>query len=267
MDTKPEITDSAGAVALENIKGDIAFKNVTFSYDEHKHVLKGVDLNIDAGKTLALVGPSGAGKTTLCNLIPRFYEVQNGEITIDGIPIRDITLASLRGSIGIVQQDVFLFSGTIRDNILYGRVTATDDQVVDAAKRANIHDFILSLPGGYDSNIGEKGIKLSGGQKQRVAIARAFLKNPPILLLDEATSSLDNETEIKIQTALADLSVGRTTVVIAHRLTTIQNADEIVVLTDDGIQERGNHSQLIANDGIYAGLYRAQFGGFVPDVV
>ncbi|MBN1686301.1 MAG: ABC transporter ATP-binding protein [Spirochaetales bacterium] len=267
MDQKPEIVDAPGAVVLENVRGAIAFRDVTFSYDEQEHVLKGISLDIEAGKTLALVGPSGAGKTTLCNLIPRFYEVKEGEITIDDVPIRNITLASLRGSIGIVQQDVFLFSGTIRDNILYGRVTATDEEVIDAAQRAYIHDYVMSLPDGYDSYIGEKGLKLSGGQKQRVAIARAFLKNPPILLLDEATSSLDNETEIKIQAALEELSAGRTTLVIAHRLSTIHNADEIVVLTDDGIRERGSHAQLMALNGIYAGLYKAQFEGFVPDML
>ena len=267
MDQKPDIVDSVDAITLENVKGAIQFKDVTFSYDDQEHVLKNINLHIDAGKTLALVGPSGAGKTTFCNLIPRFYEVQEGEISIDTIPIRDVALASLRGSIGIVQQDVFLFTGSIRDNILYGKITATDEEIIDAAKRANIHDYIISLPDGYDSYVGEKGLKLSGGQKQRVSIARALLKNPPILILDEATSSLDNETEIKIQAALRDLSVGRTTLVIAHRLSTIQNADEIVVLTDDGIQERGSHFELMDQNGIYAGLYKAQFDGFVPDKV
>ncbi|MBT3274361.1 MAG: ABC transporter ATP-binding protein [Spirochaetales bacterium] len=267
MDRPPDITDSAVARELADVKGHVTFRDVSFSYDDQEHVLRGVDLDIDSGKTLALVGPSGAGKTTLCNLIPRFYEINNGEIAIDGMNIRDIQLTSLRGNIGIVQQDVFLFTGSIKDNILYGKVDATDEEVIEAAKSANIHDFVVELADGYDSNIGEKGIKLSGGQKQRVAIARAFLKNPPILLLDEATSSLDNETEIKIQSALEELSTGRTTLVIAHRLSTIKNADQIVVLTDEGIQEQGTHDELIALDGIYTGLYNAQFKGFVPDAI
>ncbi len=267
MDEKPDIVDSPDARELENVKGHIEFHNVTFSYDDQEHVLRGINLHIDAGKTLALVGPSGAGKTTLCNLIPRFYEVKSGQITVDGVDIRDIKLRNLRENLGIVQQDVFLFTGSIRDNILYGKVDATDEEIIDAAQQANIHEFVESLPEGYNTYIGEKGIKLSGGQKQRVAIARAFLKNPPILLLDEATSSLDNETEIKIQAALEELSTGRTTLVIAHRLSTIRNADEIVVLTDEGIREHGNHEQLMGLDGIYTGLYNAQFKGFVPDAV
>jgi ATP-binding cassette, subfamily B, bacterial len=267
MDQQPEIVDAPDAVVLSQISGHITFRDVTFSYDEQEHVLRGVDLDIDAGKTLALVGPSGAGKTTLCNLIPRFYELKSGEIAIDGQDIRNITLSSLRGNIGIVQQDVFLFTGSIRDNILYGRVGASEEEVIAAAQQANIHEFVMTLSDGYDSYIGEKGIKLSGGQKQRVAIARAFLKNPPILLLDEATSSLDNETEIKIQAALENLSAGRTTLVIAHRLSTIKNADQIVVLTDEGIQESGNHDELMGRDGIYTALYNAQFKGFVPDKV
>lgn len=261
MDQKPEIVDAPDARDLADVKGHITFSNVTFSYDDEEHVLRGINLDIEAGKTLALVGPSGAGKTTMCNLIPRFYEVKSGHIAIDGIDIRDITLSSLRGNIGIVQQDVFLFTGTIRDNILYGKTDASDQEVVDAAERANIHEFIMGLPNGYDAYIGEKGIKLSGGQKQRVAIARAFLKNPPILLLDEATSSLDNETEIKIQAALEELSAGRTTLVIAHRLSTIKNADQIVVLTDDGVRERGTHAELMEAGGVYAGLYNSQFRG------
>lgn len=267
MDERPDIVDAPNARDLEGITGHIAFRDVTFSYDDQEHVLRDINLDIDAGKTLALVGPSGAGKTTLCNLIPRFYEVRKGVITVDGADIKDIKLQSLRQNIGIVQQDVFLFTGSIKDNILYGKVDADDDAVVEAAKRANIHEFVESLPEGYDTYIGEKGIKLSGGQKQRVAIARAFLKNPPILLLDEATSSLDNETEIKIQAALAELSTGRTSLVIAHRLSTIKNADEIVVLTDEGIQERGSHEDLMSFDGIYKSLYNAQFKGFVPDGV
>ena len=267
MDEEPEIVDTENAKPLNGVVGTIEFKDVTFSYDDKEHVLKGIDLRLDAGRTLALVGPSGGGKTTLCNLIPRFYEVNAGEITIDGIDIRDVTLQSLRKEIGMVQQDVFLFTGTIRDNILYGKVDANEEEVIDAAKRANIWEFIQTLPEGLDTYIGEKGLRLSGGQKQRVAIARAFLKNPPILILDEATSSLDNETEIKIQAALEDLAHGRTTLVIAHRLSTIKNADQIVVLTDDGIVERGSHEQLMEFGGIYTGLYDAQFKGYVPDSI
>jgi ATP-binding cassette, subfamily B, bacterial len=265
MDEEPDIADAPNAVELENVHGDIEFRNVSFSYNDQEHVLQNVSLTIEAGKTLALVGPSGAGKTTLCNLIPRFYEIRGGSISIDGTDIRDVILSSLRRNIGIVQQDVFLFTGSIKDNILYGRVDASDDEIVRAAKRANIHDFVASLVDGYDTYIGEKGLRLSGGQKQRLAIARAFLKNPPVLILDEATSSLDNETEIKIQTALEELSKGRTTLVIAHRLSTIKNADEILVLTDEGIRERGSHEELLDQGGIYAGLYNGQFKGYVPD--
>jgi len=259
MDETPEIRDSPEARELTNVQGRIEFKDVTFSYDDDAHVLRHVNLEIPAGKTMALVGPSGAGKTTMCNLIPRFYDVSAGSITVDGVDIREITLSSLRRAIGIVQQDVFLFTGTVKENILYGDVDATDSQIVQAARRANIHEFVQSLPDGYDSEIGEKGIRLSGGQKQRLAIARAFLMNPPILLLDEATASLDNETEAKIQEALTELSAGRTTVVIAHRLSTIRNADEIVVLTDDGIVERGTHEELMAAGKLYSELYNAQF--------
>jgi len=259
MDETPEIRDSPEARELTNVQGRIEFRDVTFSYDDEAHVLRHVALAIPAGKTVALVGPSGAGKTTMCNLIPRFYDVSAGSITVDGVDIRQITLASLRRAIGIVQQDVFLFTGTVKENILYGDVEATDSQVIQAARRANIHEFVQSLPDGYDSEIGEKGIRLSGGQKQRLAIARAFLMNPPILLLDEATASLDNETEAKIQAALTELSAGRTTMVIAHRLSTIRNADEIVVLTDDGIVEQGTHEELMAAGELYSGLYNAQF--------
>ncbi len=259
MDETPEIRDSPDARELTTVQGRIEFKEVTFSYDDEAHVLQHVNLEIPAGKTVALVGPSGAGKTTMCNLIPRFYEVSAGSITVDGMDIREVTLGSLRGAIGIVQQDVFLFTGTVKENILYGDVEASDSQIIQAARRANIHEFVQSLPDGYDSEIGEKGIRLSGGQKQRLAIARAFLMNPPILLLDEATASLDNETEAKIQKALSELSAGRTTVVIAHRLSTIRNADEIVVLTDDGIVGRGSHDELMAQGGLYSELYNAQF--------
>ncbi len=259
MDETPEIRDSPEARELTNVQGRIEFREVTFSYDDEAHVLRHVNLEIPAGKTVALVGPSGAGKTTMCNLIPRFYDVSAGSITVDGVDIRGITLSSLRRAIGIVQQDVFLFTGTVRENILYGDVDATDSQIIQAARRANIHEFVQSLSDGYDSEIGEKGIRLSGGQKQRLAIARAFLMNPPILLLDEATASLDNETEAKIQEALTELSAGRTTVVIAHRLSTIRNADEIVVLTDDGIVERGTHEELMAAGKLYSELYNAQF--------
>lgn len=259
MDETPEIRDSPDARELTTVQGRIEFKDVTFSYDDEAHVLQHVNLEIPAGKTVALVGPSGAGKTTMCNLIPRFYEVSAGSITVDGMDIREVTLGSLRGAIGIVQQDVFLFTGTVKENILYGDVEASDSQIIQAARRANIHEFVQSLPDGYDSEIGEKGIRLSGGQKQRLAIARAFLMNPPILLLDEATASLDNETEAKIQKALTELSAGRTTVVIAHRLSTIRNADEIVVLTDDGIVGRGSHDELMAQGGLYSELYNAQF--------
>jgi ATP-binding cassette subfamily B protein len=267
MDEQPEIVDAPDAVELESVTGEIQFRDVTFSYKDEAHVLKGVSLRIGAGRTLALVGPSGAGKTTLCNLIPRFYEVSDGAILIDEVDIRKATLASLRRNIGIVQQNVFLFSGTLRDNIVYGKVDATGEQVIAAAERANIHDFIMSLPDDYATDIGEKGIRLSGGQRQRVAIARAFLKNPPILILDEATSSLDNETEVKIQASLTELARGRTTLVIAHRLSTIKNADEILVLTDEGIQERGSHEKLLEQGGLYTSLYNAQFKGYVPDQV
>ena len=267
MEENPDIVDSPGAADLSNVSGCIEFRDVTFSYDDQEHVLRGINLHLEAGTTLALVGPSGAGKTTLCNLIPRFYEVKEGVITVDGKSIKDMTLKSLRMNIAVVQQNVFLFTGTIRDNILYGKVDADMEQIVQVAKQAHIHEFVQTLPNQYDTYIGEKGIRLSGGQKQRIAIARAFLRNPPILLLDEATSSLDNETELKIQAALEELSEGRTTLVIAHRLSTIKNADEIVVLTDDGIQEQGSHDELIKLGKIYSGLYHAQFKGFVPDGV
>jgi len=267
MKVKPSILDKEDAVTLKEIKGKIEFKNVAFKYSEEKFVLSNIDLAIMPGETMALVGPSGGGKTTLCQLIPRFYEVNDGEILVDGINIKDIKMKSLRENIGLVQQDIFLFTGTIKENILYGKPDAEDAEVAKAAKDANIHDFIISLPEGYDSYIGEKGIKLSGGQKQRISLARAFLKNPAILILDEATSALDSEAEIIIQQALEKLTVGRTVLVIAHRLSTIKNANQIVVLTDEGIKEKGNHDELIARDGLYTKLYNAQFRGFMPDIV
>ncbi|MBU5483903.1 ABC transporter ATP-binding protein/permease [Clostridium sp. MSJ-11] len=250
--------DSPGAIEINDVKGDIAFNNVSFKYDDEEgRVLNGINLNIKSGKTIALVGPSGGGKTTLCNLIPRFYEVDSGKITIDGTDISAVTRESLRKHIGIVQQDVFLFTGTILENILYGDPDATEDEIVQAAKRANIHDYIMSLPEGYDTYIGEKGLKLSGGQKQRLSIARVFLKNPKILILDEATSALDNATELMIQNSLEELAKGRTTLIVAHRLSTIKNADEIIVLTPEGIKEKGSHEKLINQEGIYASLYNA----------
>lgn len=259
LDIKPEIIDKKDALELKDIKGNIVLKDITFSYNEKESVLKNINMSISSGKTVALVGPSGGGKTTLCHLIPRFYDVEAGDIYIDDINIKDIAIRSLRQNIGLVQQDVFLFTGTIKDNILYGNPGANDDEIIDAAKNANIHEFIMTLPNGYDTHIGEKGIKLSGGQKQRISIARVFLKNPPILILDEATSALDNESEIKIQKALEKLSEGRTTLVIAHRLSTIRNADNIVVLTDKGIQEQGNHDDLMSKNGLYSKLYNMQF--------
>lgn len=267
MKVKPSIVDKEDAVTLKEVKGKIEFKNVAFKYSEEKFVLSNINLTINPGETMALVGPSGGGKTTLCQLIPRFYEVTKGEILIDGINVKDIKIKSLRENIGMVQQDIFLFTGTIKENILYGKPDAKDTEVLKAAKNANIHDFILSLPERYDSYIGEKGIKLSGGQKQRISLARAFLKNPAILILDEATSALDSEAEIIIQQALEKLTMGRTVLVIAHRLSTIKNANQIVVLTDEGIKEKGNHDELITRDGLYAKLYNAQFRGFIPDKI
>ena len=257
MEKQPE-PENENAIEIENARGDIEFENVTFSYptgDTGKGVLKSLSLKIEAGKTVALVGPSGGGKTTLCNLIPRFYELDDGRITIDGIDITELTRYSLRKNIGIVAQDVFLFSGTVRENIAYGNLNATDDEIIEAAKRANIHDYIMTLEKGYDTRVGERGINLSGGQKQRISIARVFLKNPPILILDEATSALDNVTEMQIQASLEELAKGRTVIVVAHRLSTIQNADEILVVNHDGIAERGTHTELIEKNGIYAGLY------------
>ncbi len=259
MDVPPE-TECEDAVKPEKIKGEIVFDNVTFGYggESGRKVISGFSMKIPAGKTIALVGPSGGGKTTVCHLIPRFYEAEAGEITLDGYPLQKLDRAVLRKNIGIVQQDVFLFNGTIRENIAYGDFSASEEQIIEAAKRANIHDYIVSLPQGYDTNVGERGIKLSGGQKQRVSIARAFLKNPPVLILDEATSALDNATEMLIQDALFRLSEGRTTLVVAHRLSTVKNADEIIVVTSDGIAERGSHAQLMEKGGMYRELYEYQ---------
>ena len=242
-------------IELKNIKGNIEINNVSFTYEDKKQVLKNLDLSIEAGKTVALVGPSGGGKTTLCNLIPRFYDFEEGDIRIDGNSIKNVSLRSLRKNIGVVQQDVFLFTGTIKENILCAKPDASNEEVIAAAKKARIHDFIESLPEGYDTYIGERGVKLSGGQKQRISICRVFLKNPPIIILDEATSALDNVTEREIQKSLEELSKDRTNLVVAHRLSTIKNADEIVVLTDSGIAERGTHDELISIGGIYSKLH------------
>ncbi|MES2465239.1 MAG: ABC transporter ATP-binding protein [Armatimonadota bacterium] len=259
LQTEPDVKDAPDAVTVGHLRGDIAFEGVTFGYDEHKKVLRSIDLTINAGETIAFVGPSGAGKTTLCSLLPRFYDLDEGRITVDGIDIRKMTLASLRQNIGIVQQDVFLFAGTIRENIAYGRLGATDDEIWEAARRARLDDMIARLPEGLDTVTGERGVKLSGGQKQRMAIARMFLKNPPILILDEATSALDTETERAIQASLTELARGRTTLVIAHRLATIQNADRIVVVDETGVAEQGRHEELLAIPGIYSRLHHAQF--------
>ncbi len=260
MDEVPE-EEREGAVELKDVRGEIEFKGVTYSYDETKEVLHNIDLKIEKGRKLALVGPSGGGKTTLCHLLPNFYKLgeESGAILIDGVDIRDLTLDSVRRNIGIVQQDVFLFAGTIRENILYGRSDATEEEMIEAARRANIHDYIMTLENGYDTEIGERGVKLSGGQKQRLSIARVFLKDPAILILDEATSALDNTTEVLIQQALDELCRGRTTLVVAHRLSTIRNADEIAVVMDGKITERGTHEELIAADGTYKSLYALQF--------
>jgi ATP-binding cassette subfamily B protein len=263
LDTEPDIVDAPDAIAVSGLRGDIRYESVTFGYGPERTVLREIDLDIRAGETVAFVGPSGAGKTTICSLLPRFYEIDAGRITIDGIDIRKMTLASLRREIGIVQQDVFLFAGTIRENIAYGRLGASDDEIEEAARRAKLDMVIAGLPDGLDTVIGERGVKLSGGQKQRLAIARMFVKNPPILILDEATSALDSETERAIQQSLMELSKGRTTLVIAHRLATIQNADRIVVVDESGVAEEGRHDELIAAGGIYRRLHTAQFGTLV----
>ena len=261
--TTPDELDE-GTVEIDDIRGDVAFENVTFSYfaedtDGDKAVISNLSLKLNAGDTVALVGPSGGGKSTICNLIPRFYNVQSGRITVDGVNVMDITLDSLRRNIGMVSQNVFLFDGTVRDNIAYARPDASDEEIVEAAKKANIHDFILTLDDGYDTEVGERGVKLSGGQRQRISIARVFLKNPKLLILDEATSALDNVTEMQIQSSLEELSRGRTVIVVAHRLSTVKNADEIVVIDHTGIVERGSHDELLARDGEYKKLYSYQF--------
>lgn len=256
VETEPEIVDAADAKPLKNVKGNVCYEDVSFHYsDDDTPVLSHVSFEIPAGKSIALVGPSGSGKTTICSLLPRFYDVTDGRVTIDGNDVRKLTLESLRSQIGLVSQDVYLFGGSIKDNIAYGKPDATMDEIVDAAKKANIHDFIMELPDKYDTFVGERGTRLSGGQKQRISIARVFLKNPPVLILDEATSALDNESERFIQKSLEELAKDRTTITIAHRLSTIRNADEILVVADCGIAERGTHEELLALDGIYARYY------------
>ena len=260
MNIAPDIKDKEDAKSLDRVQGEIQFEDVSFHYSENKeNVLSHVNLDVKPGEYVALVGSSGAGKTTLCSLIPRFYDVTGGAVRLDGIDIRDVKLKDLRRQIGIVQQDVYLFAGTILENIRYGKPEATDEEVVNAAMAANAHEFIMSLPEGYNTDIGQRGVKLSGGQKQRLSIARVFLKNPPVLIFDEATSALDNESEKIVQHSLELLAKDRTTFVIAHRLSTIRNAERILVLTEDGIAEEGTHESLLAQGGIYAGLYNMQF--------
>lgn len=259
IEQDPEIADRPNAKTIEHLKGDIKFHDVHFSYDKHQEVLSDINLIVKAGETVAFVGPSGAGKTTICSLIPRFYDVTDGSITIDGLDIRDMTKHSLRSQIGIVQQDVFLFTGTVRENIAYGKKDATEAEIMEAARKAHLQEFISELPAGYETQIGERGLKLSGGQKQRLAIARMFLKNPPILILDEATSALDTETEKIIQQALTELAENRTTLIIAHRLATIRDADRVLVVTKEGIAEDGSYSELVEADGLFARLHNIQF--------
>lgn len=259
IETEPEIKDDPNAVTVNHLNGDIVFDQVHFNYDDHKPVLSGIDLKINAGETVAFVGPSGAGKTTICSLIPRFYDVSDGKISIDGIDIKKMTQQSLRAQIGIVQQDVFLFTGTIKENIAYGNLHATDEEIYEAARKAHLEDMIDGLPARYETQIGERGLKLSGGQKQRLAIARMFLKNPPILILDEATSALDTETERIIQQSLAELAENRTTLVIAHRLATIRDANRVIVITEDGIAEDGTYNELVNQDGLFTRLHNIQF--------
>ena len=261
VESHPEIVDKPNAVPLRDVQGQITYQDVSFQYTQTAEVLSKVNISIAAGKKVALVGPSGGGKTTLCSLLPRFYDVVSGAVLIDGKDVRDVTLKSLRNAIGIVQQDVYIFAGSIRDNISYGKQNATDEEIIQAAQNANIHEFIMSLEDGYNSYVGERGTRLSGGQKQRLAIARVFLKNPKILILDEATSALDNESERYIQTSLEKLSKDRTTIIVAHRLSTIRNADEIIVINNNGIQERGNHNDLLSLNGLYAKYYNMQFKG------
>ncbi len=259
LDLEPDIKDKPGAVEVSGLTGKIEYKNVSFTYEGKTPVLDGINLTIHPGETVAFVGPSGAGKSTICNLLPRFYEIDSGEITIDGYNIQDITLDSLRNQIGVVQQDVFLFPGTIRENVRYGNLEATDEEVYRAIRLAHLESVVQNMPEGLDSVVGERGVKLSGGQKQRLSIARMFLKNPPILILDEATSALDTETEKVIQESLNSLAEGRTTLIIAHRLATIKHATRIVVVNEDGIAEEGNHEELMALNGVYRNLHDAQF--------
>ena len=265
METEPEIVDAPDAVELTDVKGHVSYEDVSFHYNDDEEVLSHVSFDIPAGRSVALVGPSGGGKTTICSLLPRFYDVTGGKISIDGKDVSRVTLKSLRSMIGIVQQDVYLFCGTVKENIAYGKPGASMEEIMDAAKKANIHDFIMSLPDGYDTFVGERGTRLSGGQKQRISIARVFLKNPPILILDEATSALDNESERHIQVSLEKLSKDRTTITIAHRLSTIRNADEIIVINNEGIAERGTHRELMEKDGLYAHYYKMQFEGLETD--
>jgi ATP-binding cassette subfamily B protein len=259
LEVRPDIQDAPGALDIYHAQGNIEFRDVSFKYrEDHDYVLKNISLKIKAGEYIAIVGTSGVGKTTLCSLIPRFYDINAGKILLDGRDIREISLCSLRRNIGVVQQDVYLFAGTVADNIRYGKLDATQEEIVEAAKKANAHDFILSLPNGYNTDIGQRGVKLSGGQKQRLSIARVFLKDPPILIFDEATSNLDNESERAVQESLEKLTEHRTTLVIAHRLSTVRNARRIVVLTESGVEEQGTHDELIVMDGAYANLYNMQ---------